>query len=137
MRDDNDKRLVPVNVQSSFSCKQAINVGKAAGPLDPYMKLFKLFPSSFAIPLANISNESFLSRSFPKIWKFYTVCGIPKAISLTSFLSKVQESYVVEWMYDNMKGKVREEQFRGLPGSSVVFALVSLAHKWLSAMEDI
>ena len=139
---------LPLITEESVAKKlKVLNVGKAAGPLDPYMKLFKLFPSSFAIPLANIYNESFLSRSFPKIWKFYTVCGIPKAtpcsnveqlrpISRTSFLSKVQESYVVEWMYDDIKGKVREEQFGGLPGSSAVLALSCLAHKWFSAMEE-
>ena len=36
----------------------------------------------------------------------------------------------------DVKGKIREEQFRGLPGSSAVLALVSLAHKWFPAMEE-
>ena len=43
---------------------------------------------------------------------------------------------MVEWMYDDIKGKVREEKFGGFPGSSAVLALVSLAHKWFSAMEE-
>ena len=37
---------------------------------------------------------------------------------------------------EDIKGKIREEQFGGLPGSSAVLALVSLAHKWFSAMEE-
>ena len=103
-----------------------LTVGKAAGPYDPYIKLIKMFAKYFAIPLADIYNESFMSRIFPQIWKFYTVCAIPKItpcsnvedlrpISLTSVLSKVQESYVVEWVHEDIKGKVSEAQFGGLP----------------------
>ena len=124
-----------------------LTVGKAAGPYDPYIKLIKMFAKYFAIPLADIYNESFMSRIFPQIWKFYTVCAIPKItpcsnvedlrpISLTSVLSKVQESYVVEWVHEDIKGKVSEAQFGGLPGSSAVLALVRLAHNWYSAMEN-
>ena len=97
--------------------------------------------------LIYIVHESFLTRLFPNIWKFYTVCGIPKVspcstadqlrpISLTNILSKLQESYVIEWIHEEIKGKIREEQFGGLLGSSVVLALVSLTHKWFSAMEE-
>jgi DNA-binding XRE family transcriptional regulator len=93
-----------------------LTVGKAAGPYDPYIKLIKMFAKYFAIPLADIYNESFMSRIFPQIWKFYTVCVIPKItpcsnvedlrpISLTSVLSKVQESYVVEWVHEGNKRK--------------------------------
>ena len=39
-------------------------------------------------------------------------------------------------MYDDIKEKVREEQFGGLPGSSAVSAVVGLAHKWSSATEE-
>ena len=94
-----------------------------------------------------IYNISFLTRLFPNIWKFYTVCGVPKVspcstadqlrpISLTSILSKLQESYAMEWIHEDIKGKIREEQFGGLPGSSAVLALVSLEHKWFPAMEE-
>ncbi len=106
-----------------------------------------MFAKYFAIPLADIYNESFMSRIFPQIWKFYTVCAIPKItpcsnvedlrpISLTSVISKVQESYVVEWVHEDIKGKVSEAQFGGLPGSSAVLALVRFAHNWYSAMEN-
>ena len=105
----------------------------------------KMFPTAFAIPLANIYNKSFLSRLFPNIWKFYTVGGVLKVSScstadqlrpifLISILSKLQESYVMERIYDDIKGQIRDEQFGGLPGSSAILALVSLAHKWFSAM---
>ena len=55
------------------------------------------------IPLVGIFNESFRSRTFPKIWKNFSVSAIPKVIpcltvdelrpiSLTSVTSKLQES---------------------------------------------
>ena len=44
-----------------------LTVGKAAGPYDPYIKLIKMFAKYFAIPLADIYNESFMSRIFPQI----------------------------------------------------------------------
>ena len=42
----------------------------------------------------------------------------------------------MEWIYEDIKGKIREEQFGGLPEFSTVLALVSLAHKTLTAMEE-
>ena len=124
-----------------------LTVGKAAGPYDPYIKLIKMFAKYFSIPLADIYNESFMSRIFPQIWEFNTVCAIPKItpcsnvedlrpISLTSILSKVHESYVVEWVHEDIKGKVSEAQFGGLPGSSAILALVGLAHNWYSTMKN-
>jgi DNA-binding XRE family transcriptional regulator len=44
-----------------------LTVGKAAGPYDPYIKLIKMLAKYFAIPLADIYNESFMSRIFPQI----------------------------------------------------------------------
>ena len=42
----------------------------------------------------------------------------------------------MEWIHEDIKGKSREEQFGGQPGSSTVLAFVSLAHKWFTAMEE-
>ena len=55
-------------------------VRKASGPYDPNIKVLKMFAKNFAIPLTNIFNESFRSRIFPKIWKRYNICAIPKVI---------------------------------------------------------
>ncbi len=75
------------------------------------------------------------SARFPKITPCSNVEDL-RPISLTSVLCKVQESYVVEWVHEDIKGKVSEAQFGGLPGSSAVLALVRLAHNWYSAMEN-
>ena len=78
-----------------------------------------MFGRNFTIPLTNIFNESFRSRIFPKIWKRYNVCAIQKVtpcsavedlgpISLTSVLSKIQESYAIEWINQDVGANVNE-----------------------------
>ena len=80
-----------------------INTKKAPGPNDPDTRILKTFAKYFAIPLVDVFNESFTSGLFPKIWKTYKICGVPKTtlcssvnelrpISLTSVLATVQES---------------------------------------------
>ena len=75
------------------------------------------------------------------------MCGIPKSkpcsrvdllrpISLTSTLSKIQESYVNEWIYEDVYDKISSSQFGGLPGTSTIHALIYLLHKWHMAMES-
>ena len=53
-----------------------------------------------------------------------------RPISLTNTLSKIQESYVVDWMHEDIKDGICSEQYGGVPGSSAVLALVHLLHKW-------
>ena len=92
-------------------------------------------------------NESFTSGLFPKIRKTYKVCGVPKPtprssanklrpISLTSVFAKVQESYPVQWMYEDIDGEISDVQYGGLPGSSAALALVNLLHKLCKAMDE-
>ena len=89
---------------------KGIDANKAYGPFDPSIKIMKLFADCFAVPLLHIFNQSFQSIKFPEVWKISNVCAIPKTtpcnrveelrpMSLTSVLSKVQESYAVEWMF--------------------------------------
>ena len=79
---------------------QKINVNKAPGPNDPLLKILKMFAKYFAVPLTEIFNESFQSKTFPKVSKNYKVSGIPKSIpctladdlrpiALTSVLAKI------------------------------------------------
>jgi hypothetical protein len=47
----------------------AINVNKAPGSNDPLLKILKMFPKLFAVPLAEIFSESFQTKKFPETWK--------------------------------------------------------------------
>ena len=87
--------------------------------------------------------------TLPDIWKIsnFLMFAIPKTtpcnrveelrpISLTSVLSKGQESYVVEWILENVQENISVSQFGGLGGSSAVLALVYLVHNWHKNMDS-
>ena len=65
----------------------------------------------------------------------YTDLDDLRPISLTSTLSKIQESYVVDWMHEDIKDGICSEQYGGMHGSSAVLALVHLLHKWNRVMD--
>ena len=58
-------------------------------------------------------------------------------LSLTSVLSKVQESYAVEWIIEDVQEEISVSQFGGLAGSSAVLALVYLVHNWHKNMDSV
>ena len=58
-----------------------------------------------------------------------------RLIALTSTISKIQESFVVDWMYDDILCAICKEQYCGVPHFSVVLALVHLLHRWNKALE--
>jgi hypothetical protein len=140
--DGGSSEPLPVISEESVEKKlKGLSVSKASRPYYPNIKVLKMFAKNFAIPLTKIFNESFRSRIFRKIWKRYNVCAIPKdtpcsavedmrPISLTSVLSKIQESYAIESINQHVGANVNESQYGGLPGSSAVLALVNLIHKW-------
>ena len=126
---------------------KGIDTNKAYGPFDPSIKIIKLFADCFAAPLLHIFNQYFQSMKFPEVWKISNVCAIPKTspcngveelrpISLTSVLSKVRESYAVEWILEEVQAEISLSQFGGLAGSSAVLALVYLVHNWYQNMHS-
>ena len=118
-----------------------INVNKAPGPNDPVVKILKDFVYVLAVPLTEVFNDSFREKYFPKMWKQYKLKGIPKSlpcstvdnlrpIALASVLSKVQESFVVDWINEDIHDKNSESQFGGIQNSSTSLALLYSIHKW-------
>jgi hypothetical protein len=130
-----EEQLSNITADSVANKLSKLNPNKASGPFDPNVKLIKTFAKNFAEPLSYIFNESFTCRVFPDIWKISRVFGIPKSkpcsrvdllrpISLTSTLSKIQESYVNDWIYEDVHEKISSSQFGGLPGTSTIHALI-------------
>jgi hypothetical protein len=106
-----------------------------------------MFPKLFAVPLAEIFNESFPTKKFPETWKKYKVTGIPKTIPctivenlkpivLTSVLSKVQESFANKRINEDINRKISNSQYGGLPGSSTLYALLNLLHNWYTSHKE-
>ena len=124
----------------------SIQSNKAPGPNDLYLEIIKIFSHFFAIPLANISIPSFVQKVFPELCKEFNLAPIPKVkpctnldeikpIALTSTIPKIQESYMVDWMYDDIESTICKEQCGGVPRSSAVLALVHLLHKWNNVLD--
>ena len=76
--------LPPITTESVAKKLSNINVNKAPGPFDPNMKVIKTFSEHFAVPLADIYNQSFRCKSFPEIWKISHICSVPKSSPCSS-----------------------------------------------------
>ena len=99
---NNETESLPTVSRESVAKRlKELKTNKSSGLNDPNVKILKTFADFFAIPLADIFNESFNSKCFPAIWKDFVVSPIPKAIpcsgvdelcpiALTSVLSKLQ-----------------------------------------------
>ena len=138
---NNETESLPTVSRESVAKRlKELKTNKSSGLNDPNVKILKTFADFFAIPLADIFNESFNAKCFPAIWKDFVVSPIPKVIpcsgvdelrpiALTSVLSKLQESYVVSWLKEDIHEKITEAQYGGRSGSSAILALINLVHK--------
>ena len=76
---------------------------------------------------------------WPKPWR--TEYGIPlekvtnpiieddlRIISLTSFLSKVSEQFIISWLLEYVEGKIDWGQYGGTKGSSISHYLIELVN---------
>ena len=143
---DETKSLPTSSRESVANRLRELKTNKTPGLNDPDVKILKKFADCFAIPLADIFNESFNSKRFPVIWNDFVVTPIPKTIprsgvrelrpiALTSAIPKLQESYVVSWLKEDIHRKITESQYGGRSGSSAVLALIYLVHKWHVALD--
>ncbi len=68
--------------------------------------------------------ERFLGFIYPKCVPCTSVDEL-RPIALTSVISKLQESYVVNWLSEDINSKITETQYGGQSGSSAGLALLS------------
>ena len=59
-----------------------------------------------------------------------------RIISLTSVLAKLQKSFSVKWMGEEIDGKISDFQYGKLPGSSALYAHANVAHKWYKTTNE-
>ena len=75
---DGTESLPTVSRESVANRLRQLKTNKTPGLNHPNFKILKKFADFFAIPLADIFNESFNSKRFPVIWKDFVVSPIPK-----------------------------------------------------------
>ena len=82
---------------------------------------------------------------WPKVWKYEYVTAIPKKkvpesaddlrnISCTALVSKVMESYLLEWLKEEVT--IKRNQYGGVKGSSVEHLLCGIWHEVGTNLED-
>lgn len=140
----------PITVTESVVLRKLreISTSRAGGPDNLPSWVLKEFADILAFPVADILNTSFRDCKVPGVWKLADVPPIPKGptvhdfnkdlrpISLTSTLSKVAESIVIEReLKPTLLRSIDPRQFGFIPDSSTSFALISMFHHWLSSTD--
>ena len=113
----------------------------------PY-RVLKTFSDILSLAIANIINTSFRSCKVPQLWKLDDVVPLPKIsivqdlgkelhpIPLTSTLSKIAESFVIESeLKPTILKVVDPQQFGFILDFSTVLALISMFHCWSKATD--
>ena len=100
---------------------------------------------ALSIPLASIYNAITESRIWPSQWKEESVTVIPKCrtpsdigqlrnISCTLLVSKVYESYMLQWALQPVS--LKDNQYGGSKGCSTSHLLISIWQNVLGDLED-
>ena len=112
---------------------------------DIFPKLVGRAAPYLAIPLMDIYNCITATAQWPDVWKTEYVTPIPKKtipesaddlrnISCTQLLSKVYESFVLDWLVTQID--LRTNQFGGMKGSGAEHFLTELWQQVLENIED-
>ena len=112
---------------------------------DIFPKLVPKCAASLSIPLASIYNEILRSYVWPIAWKVEYVTPIPKKklpgsfadlrnISCTKFVSKVFESFVLQFAMEEVN--LKSNQYGGVKGCSTAHMLIELTQEICDNAED-
>ena len=110
-------------------------IPKSSVPGDLPKKLIQECAESLSTPVAMIVQNILTSCEWPKQWR--TEYGVPlqkvsnpenedqlRIISLTSFFSKLSESFVIDWLMEYVGELIDWGQYGGLKGSSITHYLI-------------
>ena len=127
---------------SEHECYEKIvkaNKPRSGVPGDLPAEIIREFSVELAGPVNKLLNNVVQSASWPQQWKTEYVTPIGKVpqpededdlrpISLTAFLSKVMENFVVMWLLDIIGDKLDFRQYGGMKGNSVSHYLIELVN---------
>ena len=124
----------------------SFNPSKAPGPDNIPNRIFRDFADILAYPISVLLNSSFQDQKLPDVWKLANVTPVPKdkpvtdinqhlrPISLTCSLSKLAEEFIIEkFVSPAILESINQNQYGGVPTSSVMVALISMLHNWTKA----
>ena len=107
--------------------------------------LYTLYPHLLVRPVTAIFNKITRTSTWPRSWKTEYVTVIPKTtdpqepsecrnISCTNYLSKLYESFVLEWSRVQVRPGLN--QYRGEKGASATQLLIEVLYDTTRTLED-
>ena len=119
---------------------------KSTLPIDIPAQLRKECAAHLAAPLTTIINNSLTDAVYPALWKHEWVTPAPKVtnpqgisdlrkISCTSDYSKLYESYLKEWIMEDVYHKIDIGQYGGLSGVGTEHMIVNYIDRILQLLE--
>ena len=110
-------------------------------------KLRKEFSWELAIPLADIFNKCLAEHYYPQLWKHEWVVPVPKVtnpqtpkdlrkISLTSEFSLTFESFIKDWILEDISANLDKSQFGNRIGTGTEHLLVKFMDKILKLLDE-
>ena len=110
-------------------------------------KLIKEFAAELADPLENIKNSCLEEQYYPKLWKYEIVSTHPKVthpklindlrnISSTSDFSKVFDSFLRDWILEDISSKIDIGQYRGQAGTGTEHMMIFLVDRILKLLDS-
>jgi hypothetical protein len=132
------KPIEPLEGYQVAARLKAFKKPKSRVVTDIFPDLVTQYAALLAIPLTNIYNSILATGIWPKVWKQEFVTAIPKKsipegpndlrnISCTALVSKVFESFVMDWLKPQVA--LKTNQFGGVKGTSVEHLLCEIWHE--------
>ena len=120
---------------------------KSTFHLDLPNKVRKEFSVDVTAPLTDIINTSLRDGEYPQLWKIEYVTPVPKVtqpktmkdlrkISSTSDFSKVYESFLKDWIMEDISPYIDIGQFGGRTGMGTEHMLVCLVNRILKLLDN-
>ena len=144
-----NRKLLPAFLPSQFespeiSCWEVyyklrkLQLHKASVKDDLPVRIIREFACELSLPVTRILNISFRQGIVPFQWRYSQVTPIPKShppcidnlrpIALTSYFSKLVESFMAKWLLKDIEKNIDIHQFGNRTGSSTSHYLVGLLH---------
>ena len=134
-------------------CTKKIQVQKKTRstlPIDIHEKLCKEAAEFLAEPLTETMNTCLEQGKYPKIWKQEQVTPVPKTklnknpeklsdvrkIASTSDFSKIFESFLLEFILEDISHKLNKRQFGGKKGTGTEHLIISLIDRIRQAIDN-
>jgi len=141
--ENNLPEFLEVSEERVWKTLSKLNPFRSCGPDRIPNWLLREYADLIAFPVCRILHASFKDQRLPRSWKLADVTPLPekkpvqilkkdlRPITLTSYVSKVAEEFVVrDYIMPAVLNNLDTNQYGAVPKSSTTFALLDMLHDW-------